>query len=205
MAYIKINPYKFKLFVFSVNLTSRFEPNKFKFLSPPLYHRPSPLPPPKPPTPPGSQEDPRPTSATRATSSSALTPPTRSPSSSTLVESLIMLQYHDDAFPDTPTSSLRRTPPPPAKPTPRTRAPRQDSKQTTSTRSSTAAGSSYGGSRGSCKPRCDARWWRSSGRWRRSGSSSFVAAGLASPMLRSCYSRHGSTATSGAVGSASMR
>lgn len=46
MAYIKINPYKFKLFVFSVNLTSRFEPNKFKFLSPPLYHRPSPLPPP---------------------------------------------------------------------------------------------------------------------------------------------------------------
>lgn len=47
MAYIKINPYKFKLFVFSVNLTSRFEPNKFKFLSPPLYHRPSPLPPPQ--------------------------------------------------------------------------------------------------------------------------------------------------------------
>lgn len=46
MAYIKINPYKFKLFVFSVNLTSRFEPNKFKFLSPPLYRRPSPLLPP---------------------------------------------------------------------------------------------------------------------------------------------------------------
>uniref|UniRef100_A0A0E0D0H0 Uncharacterized protein n=1 Tax=Oryza meridionalis TaxID=40149 RepID=A0A0E0D0H0_9ORYZ len=52
------------------------------------------------------------------TSSSALTPSTRSPSSSTLVESLIMLQYHDDVFPNTPTSSLRRTPPPPAKPTP---------------------------------------------------------------------------------------